>query len=701
VNRIETHNPGRIADLEVGAGHLVTVDELGVSTWDLSNPDSPAYIDSWYERAYYPVARVDVDERGFAYAGSGDDQWGYYVAVYDLRNPDDPAPISFIPGGRYYDYGIDGHTFVGIRYSELTVVDLTDPFHPRLVCSDCVELWNRPFPHERIAVRDGKAYAASRDSLWVVDLVSESQPLVTATVNLDGTSMVSSSRLVAGDDLVVLLQVGDDRFIDVSDPAEPVVHRVTVGYDSYDAVIEGRSLFVSDAGLVRHFDLADPPNPHELEVVDPDRSLYQLDLALDRLYAVDASQRIHVYDVSGAPAATGISPELLEYDNIDADGGLAIASTASPGIAVFDLADPSTPEQVGHLDLTGITMHQVLAGSRALVAMTEPNSLAVVDVSNPALPQLAAVLSTGAWQPQEVAVSGRIVAVAARNWQEHRGALLLYETSDAGPPVLQSVVEVGGEWTNAVALHSNVALVASGYSVVLVDIANLEAPFVIESLRACGWFGCWDIAIIENRAYVTYPAGLVGVTVVDLTDPHHPTVEAPSSGPRSFTVAWVEARGRTLLGGQSDYLFLGEPSDGGDLLAREFRSPRRITSAALTETHAYLTSSPFLEAVTLECVAPVADFDWHRVGMTVWFDDLSGYGPQSRTWWYGDGLSRQWDEPTPRTGHAHAYTWPGVYDVTLEVSNEWGSDQFTKTIVVTPELGLSSPVRRPTARMTP
>ncbi len=688
VNRIETHNPGQIADLKVGAGYLLTADELGVSTWDLSDPDAPAYIDSWYERAYYPVARVDVDDRGFAYGGSGDDQWGYYVAVYDIRDPADPAPISFIPGG-YYDYGIDGHTFVGIINNELTVVDLTDPFHPRVVCSDCVELGYPPYTYQRIAVNDGRAYVARGVSLWIVDLVSDPQPEVIATVDLDFSYIVPSSRLVIGDDVVILLQVGGgDEVIDVSDPADPVVHHVDLGYEASDAVIDGRSLFVSDGGFVRHFDLSDPSSPQELQFVDPDRYLYQLDVAGDRLYGTDAYRRIRVYDVSGAPQATGISPELPKVDNIAANGRIAIASTASPAIAVFDLADPSTPQQVGHLELTGISMHQVLVEDWALVALGEPNRLAVVDLSDPAMPQVASTVSTGDWSPKEIAASGNVAVVAGGDWQEQRGALLVYEMSDDGVPTLKSIVELQDP-TLAVALRSNLALVASGPHVVLIDVTDLQAPGVISSLEACGegWSACRDIATVENRAYVASYWGSGGLAVIDLTDPYHATVEHLTGAPPSFTAIWLESRGRTLLGGSLDWLFLAEQGSGDDLLFREFRSPRRSTSAALTETHAYLTSSPFLEAVTLECIAPVPDFDWHQVGMRVWFDDLTGYGAQSRTWWYGDGLSHHWDEPTPQTGHVHAYSSPGVYDVTLEVSNEWGSNWVTKTIVV-PELDL-------------
>ncbi len=115
-----------------------------MSTWGLSNPDAPAYVASWFERAYSPLTRVELDGRGFAYVSNGDPDWGFNVWVYDVRDLVAPVLVGWIPGGAWSDYAVTDMFFVGVKPEGLTVLNITDPYHPRVLCDDCVDLWSNP-----------------------------------------------------------------------------------------------------------------------------------------------------------------------------------------------------------------------------------------------------------------------------------------------------------------------------------------------------------------------------------------------------------------------------------------------------------------------------------------------------------------------------------------------------------------------------
>lgn len=78
---------------------------------------------------------------------------------------------------------------------------------------------------------------------------------------------------------------------------------------------------------------------------------------------------------------------------------------------------------------------------------------------------------------------------------------------------------------------------------------------------------------------------------------------------------------------------------------------------------------------------PVANFSADATdvftGVTIQFTDLSTNGPTSWAWDFGDQGSSTLQNP------AHTYNAAGVYTVSLTATNETGSDQVTKTDLIT------------------
>ena len=83
-----------------------------------------------------------------------------------------------------------------------------------------------------------------------------------------------------------------------------------------------------------------------------------------------------------------------------------------------------------------------------------------------------------------------------------------------------------------------------------------------------------------------------------------------------------------------------------------------------------------MNSATMELQPPVADFSASPTSgfapLTVSFTDLSTNSPSSWSWDFGDGTTST--EPNP----VHTYGNPGIYDVSLTVTNDFGSDTEIK-----------------------
>ncbi len=113
----------------------------------------------------------------------------------------------------------------------------------------------------------------------------------------------------------------------------------------------------------------------------------------------------------------------------------------------------------------------------------------------------------------------------------------------------------------------------------------------------------------------------------------------------------------------------------------------RITTDSNTTRDGWHVDDITLRGGSLACgpapFAPTADFTVtapRRVGLPLRFDDLSqGTPPLTTTWDFGDGTP-----PTTTTFPTHTYTAPGLYTVTLAVTNALGSDLVRHPLRVLP-----------------
>ena len=100
----------------------------------------------------------------------------------------------------------------------------------------------------------------------------------------------------------------------------------------------------------------------------------------------------------------------------------------------------------------------------------------------------------------------------------------------------------------------------------------------------------------------------------------------------------------------------------------------------LTATNAAGSSATSRSVTVTQSAAPVADFAWTPFGplpgQAITFTDQSSGGPTSWLWTFGDGTTSLSANPVK------SYSSAGTWNVTLEVSNAFGSSSRTKPVTV-------------------
>jgi len=123
-------------------------------------------------------------------------------------------------------------------------------------------------------------------------------------------------------------------------------------------------------------------------------------------------------------------------------------------LAVVDVADPTAPAMVGHLDTPSMGYGVAMAGNRAVLASYDAG-IYVVDIADPADPQVLGTLPTpDAALAVEVQGSHAYVAV---DW----AGLLVADISDPLAPAAVTTLPLAGRARN-VALATDHAYVAAG-----------------------------------------------------------------------------------------------------------------------------------------------------------------------------------------------------------------------------------------------
>lgn len=419
----------------------------GVSVIDISDPQSPAPV----SRLATPADANDLCvQGGFLYIADTS-----ALLVVDISDPANPLVVGSLATGN----GTRGVQVVGTTayvVSDavgLLAIDVSEPAAPSLVFSEYVAGYAK-----RLRVRDGHAFVAMSD-VQVFDVQ------VGGTLGPTGQapSGAAANGLAAiGDYLLVADSGAGLRIVDVSDPAAPLVAGVVntpglaLAVDTY-----GDLAFVADysAGM-KVIDVAVPAAPTIVGSIATSGSARDVKLAFPLAYVADGAAGLWILDVShpSAPAAVNVVDTPHRARSVALQGAMAYVADEQSGLQIIDVSDPGSAHVVGGVD-TGYAYGVAVRGTYAFVAGATVFS--IVDVSNPALPQ---IVGSGPMRDSGVSVflHGPYAYVAGR-----LGGFQVFDISNPLSPVTVGAVNTGG--------LGNDVIVSGGIVFAAQDVAGISS----------------------------------------------------------------------------------------------------------------------------------------------------------------------------------------------------------------------------------
>ena len=201
------------------------------------------------------------------------------------------------------------------------------------------------------------------------------------------------------------------------------------------------------------------------------------------------------------------------YRDVAYDGEYLYA-THVQGLSIFDVSDPSNPEEIGFIHTTGAARGVVVSGVYTYVA-DGSNGLVIVNISDPVNPTIKGHYDTVS-SAQGVTVSGGYAYVA-----DSGNGLVIIDISDPENPTEEGHYDTAGS-AYGVAVSGGYAYVADGYkSFVIVDISDPENPTEEGHYDTAGY--AYGVAVSGGYAYV---ADLdYGLEIIDISDPENPMEE--------------------------------------------------------------------------------------------------------------------------------------------------------------------------------
>jgi hypothetical protein len=339
-------SPGGL--LLLGSQLLLADAEAGLVSIDVTDPTAPV-VDTTLSGSLgiHRLARL---------GGDGVVAWGrnflgmMFLETFDAADPSAPASVGFYSGANYFDAAVFGTRAILVGFG-MEVVDLSDPANPTFLGGDGNVVG-------RTALWRGRyAYIGDEDGLHVWDLLDPTSPVAGAVVPAPADRHVRSALHAAADgpEALMLTDTGRALLFDLTAPSLPELEHAV------DLPVGTDTAAVVDTG--------------------------------DLLFLADFYSGLRISD-AGFGSVGRFDPGIFQggYEDVDVDSGVAYLASWGYGLLLYDLTDPAQPAPLGDVPFGYASAVDAEGDWAYLVKSTEGGLFAVVDVSDPALPEVVQTL---------------------------------------------------------------------------------------------------------------------------------------------------------------------------------------------------------------------------------------------------------------------------------------------------------------------
>ena len=503
-------------------------DSGGVAVYSLADPARPLLVNEFddYTTSSFKQMWTLVAANGYLYLF--DQENGIYGG--DL-GADPLHPVftqhfrwptiynrSRADGNRLY---VSGNALSNEQFHNCTGFDVSAPQAP-VVAGSCGG--GDPLENFRTRVQPPLA-AAFGLKFSLRDVADPANPLVLGSID----TPPATDGFLSGDHAYSLGFDGID-IIDISDPMMPGIaaHSAisTLGTDSVSALDQGALVLTSTDRFLR-LDVSTPATPAVVSDVMPHGGTVTTDIALVNGKAVLLAEN-YGFGIADATTLAPLArfdaslPEQLNqraFEQFAVDGDRAYLAGWGYGLVIADLSDPLHPQELGKIAYGYPTSVAASGDFAYLGTVTNGGVVQVVDVADPAAPQLrGAVTMTSVYRLQ---AHGNHVYAA-----DEFAGLHVIDVTNPDVPVEVAVYSdgcmgiMGGAYDVQISDDGTRAYVACETGLQIVDISNPAAPVRLGGYPA-EWANGSTVAVDGMRAWF---GDRGGVHEIDLSDEANPAL---------------------------------------------------------------------------------------------------------------------------------------------------------------------------------
>lgn len=502
--------PGLLDRVWVRDTLLYVGSTAGLEIWNIADERNPSRI-SWIQTALNDFYVQD----SLAYVIGADDSFKVY-------NVSDPASPTFRGACRDSGYDIsvcNGYAYIGDRWG-LYVIDVSNPISPHRIGS-----WGSAI--EQVLARGHLCYVTTFNpnapgelTFHILDVAVPSLPYQIGSLDSVGgygVYLVDTLAFCSGDADLPRFSI-----VSVADSNRPYALSTTDdggwGMGIWASGLAQAAFVCYDWGGLHVYDTRNTSHPvRDTFLLDDDAAV---DVCIDngRAYVADWMSGLKILDISDPARPTTLG----SYDTAGQPPDMA-SVVARDSFAfvdwfwfrVVDVSDPAHPTAAGQLDLFAPPEDMVIRDSFVYVA--EVNRFQIVNVARPREPVLVGscvagdATSAGLWLADTVAYVANDVTQVVN------------VADPASPQVVGQFNR--GAWN--VSVTDTFAFVSSG-GILVYSVAAPTQPRLIDSLSV-GPSTSW----VEAVGSLLYVGSRDGVRIVDISDVHNMRVRGFTSTPYS------------------------------------------------------------------------------------------------------------------------------------------------------------------------
>lgn len=363
---------------------------------------------------------------------------------------------------------------------------------------------------------------AKYSSYPVVSLIDISNPLKpqlrgSYTVAVSYTLRIIipvNNRLYLGGD-----ELGDVLILNVSNPDSPAYVGVFGVYESELLTVSGNRIAVGGRGrLIEIFDISNPDHPTKVTQLN---ITGKSGILIGNLLYSEFAGIWSITDIT-KPADQAL---LGTYTFKASDSLLRVAGTRiygltpEDGLTIFDISNPAVIRHIGAFGVEGVPSDVAIAGGQAYVVGTF--GMRRIDVGSLVRPRFRSGFefpSPGGTSITGIQIVNHYAYVTLRVISAQNvvsGQLVIIDISNPSAPVVRA--SYGAlTYPTGIAVTGNIAYVADGFRIEIIDISNLNRLQRVGEMR----MSAQGVRVIGTRAYVT---GL-GITILDISVPSKPRI---------------------------------------------------------------------------------------------------------------------------------------------------------------------------------